>query len=364
MKPADNNLTFLLGANTPSGFVSRFDQLAAPAGGLHTYIIKGGPGCGKSTLIRKVAAAFADQPGLETIVCSSDADSLDGLIVPTKKFCIVDGTRPHLLDPAFPGAVESMVDLTCCWDAGALENRREEIIGLAQNITRAHEYCCRYLAAGAALLSDSHRLTLESLNTQKLNDYLTRLTGKELSRKGKGTGREQVRFMTALTNKGIVKYTKSAKALAGRIYLISDEVGAVSRLILHRMRADALAGGYDIISCYCPLSPFDKLEQLFIPALSLGFLTSNRFHNFDLELTPYRIINSARFTHPEPLKAHKRRMTYNRKAAAEMISQAHGLMAEAKTLHDELEGYYTAAINFKKVDALTENLIAKLQSRA
>ena len=363
MKPNENKLLFLLGANTPSGFVSKFDQLASPSGGFHTYIIKGGPGSGKSTLMRKVAAAFADDAHLEEIACSSDIDSLDGLIVPSKKFSIVDGTRPHLLDPVYPGAVESIVDLTSCWNPTLLEHCREEIITLTGNISRCHEYCCRYLAAGAALLSDSYRLALGCLNTQKLNDYLSRLCGKEFSKKGKGTSKEQVRFLTALTNKGVVKYTHSAKILAKRIYLINDEQGAVSRLILHRVRAEALAAGQDVISCYCPLSPFDKLEQLFIPALSLGFMTSNRYHNFDLELTPYRIVNAARFTHADKLKEHKKRLTYNRKAAGDMIAQAGDLLAEAKALHDELEGYYTAATDFKKVDDLTEKLITQLKNR-
>ena len=36
-----------LGANTPIGFVSLFDELYDPYQEQHLYIIKGGPGCGK-----------------------------------------------------------------------------------------------------------------------------------------------------------------------------------------------------------------------------------------------------------------------------------------------------------------------------
>ena len=360
MKPDEKKLVFLLGANTPSGFVSKFDQLINPAGAWRTYIIKGGPGCGKSTLIRKVADAFAEDKQLELIICSSDADSLDGVIVPSKKFSVVDGTRPHLMDPAYPGAVESLVDLTSCWDEGALYACREEIISLSQNVARCHEYCCRYLAAAQALLGDSYRLALGCVTTPKLSAYLGRLSAKELKPTGRGPGKEKVRFLSALTNKGVIKQTDSAKKLAERIYLISDEQGAVSRLMLHHIRAQALTAGYDIISCYCPLAPFDKLEQLFIPALSLGFMTSNRFHNFDLEISPYRIINCQRFTDADKIKEHKKRMAFNRKAAGSMIAQAHALLVEAKALHDELESYYIGATDFDKVDAITQRLIEKL----
>lgn len=89
-------LHFFLGANTPQGFVSRFDQLADPTDGWREFVIKGGPGTGKSTLMHKIADAF--QPvteHLELIHCSSDADSLDGVIIHDKKVSIADGTPPH-----------------------------------------------------------------------------------------------------------------------------------------------------------------------------------------------------------------------------------------------------------------------------
>jgi len=362
MKPQQQKLIFLLGANTPSGFVSKFDQLVNPDGGFRTYIIKGGPGCGKSGVLRKIASAFAQDPDLELIACAHDIDSLDAVIVPSKKLSVVDGSRPHLLEPAYPGAVESIVDLSPCWDADMLHSCREEIVRLTRDVSRCHDYCCRYLAAGTALLGDSHRLALGCVDIPKLNGYLSRLSDKELKRKDAGTiaGKEKVRFLTAITGKEVVKHTDSAKTLARRIYLIGDEYGAVSRLMLHRIRADALAGGYDIVSCYCPLVPFDKLEHLFIPALSLGFMTSNRFHNFDLEISAYRIINCQRFTENERLKEHKKRMGFNRKAAVQMIAQAQTLLGEASSLHKELESYYTGATDFDKVDKLTEDLLAKL----
>ena len=44
-----------LGANTPEGFISLFDELYDPAEDWRAYIIKGGPGTGKSRLMRRVA---------------------------------------------------------------------------------------------------------------------------------------------------------------------------------------------------------------------------------------------------------------------------------------------------------------------
>ena len=60
-------LRFFLGANTPQGFVSRFDQLADPTDGWREFVIKGGPGAGKSTLMKMITGWVKPDSG-ETII--------------------------------------------------------------------------------------------------------------------------------------------------------------------------------------------------------------------------------------------------------------------------------------------------------
>ena len=93
-------IQYFLGANSPSGFYSLYDQLLAPELARHIYILKGGPGCGKSTLMKKVGA-LCEQAGEkpEYILCSGDPDSLDALILPRLGMAIVDGTAPHAAAP-------------------------------------------------------------------------------------------------------------------------------------------------------------------------------------------------------------------------------------------------------------------------
>lgn len=359
MKPEEKALRFFLGANTPQGFVSRFDHLTDKTDGWRTLIIKGGPGSGKSTMLKKIASAMPDEE-LELIHCSSDFDSLDAVICPGRRLAVADGTAPHLLEPKYPGAAESIIDISACWDEDALYACREDITGLFRSCSRCHEHCCRFLSAAASLIGDTYRLALEAVNTAKLSAYCARLCEREFKPIPERTGHESIRFLTAVTNKGISAHTDTAKSVCDRIYLISDDYGAVSRLILSHARAAALRAGYDVVSCYCPLSPYEKLEQLFIPRLRLGFMTSNRFHDFTESIDPYRIVNSRRFSDPAKLKANKKRITFNRKAAAQMIEQAAALLCEAKQLHDELESYYTSATDFKKVDELTRKVLERV----
>lgn len=93
---AEPRVQFYLGANAPSGFYSLYDQLIDPDQAQDVMILKGGPGCGKSSLMRKVGAAMEER-GLtvEYIQCSGDPDSLDAVVIPALATAIVDGTAPH-----------------------------------------------------------------------------------------------------------------------------------------------------------------------------------------------------------------------------------------------------------------------------
>lgn len=344
-------LRFFLGANTPQGFVSRFDQLADPCTGWREFVIKGGPGTGKSTLMKRIADSLAakGQP-MELIHCSSDADSLDGIILPEIKVAIADGTPPHAIEPKYPGAFEQLVDLSSCWDMHTLYEQREPIMLLSAKISRCHEHCCRFLGAAGSLMMDTYRIALDATSVSKVSKAARRMIQAEFKGGTSWRGKESVRFLSAVTNLGFVQFQETARLLCDRICCVEDVHGASSRLYLNALRAGALENGLDVISCYCPLSPYEKLEHLFIPALRLGFMTVNDCHQPASE--PYKVIRARRFTDPEQLRNSRKRLAFNKKASAQMLDQASRLLAEAKGLHDQLENYYKSAVDFTKVEQI------------
>lgn len=133
MKP----VYFFLGANSEEGFFSLYDQLLG--GRLDDLmILKGGPGCGKSTFMRRVGAAM-ERAG-ERVVYSTaqgDPNSLDGAIFLDRNAAIVDGTSPHVLEPTYAVASERYVDLTRFYDVEVAKARRAEIVALSDEY-RAH----------------------------------------------------------------------------------------------------------------------------------------------------------------------------------------------------------------------------------
>jgi len=86
------------GGNTSQGFYSFYNYILGPEG-KKMFILKGGPGVGKSTFIKQVAKVMLDKGyDLEFHYCSSDNDALDGVVIPKLKIAVIDGTAPHAAD--------------------------------------------------------------------------------------------------------------------------------------------------------------------------------------------------------------------------------------------------------------------------
>ena len=124
-------VTFFLGANSPSGFYSLYDQMLEGDTAQRIFLLKGGAGCGKSSLMKRTAKALEDVgEKVEYIRCSGDPDSLDAVKLPSLRTAYVDGTAPHVMECVYPGAASLYLDLGCFYDAGRLEERLGDIADL------------------------------------------------------------------------------------------------------------------------------------------------------------------------------------------------------------------------------------------
>ncbi|SDI70588.1 PRK06851 family protein [Alteribacillus bidgolensis] len=96
------------GASTPNGVIDYIPNLTDNLD--KRYFIKGRAGTGKSTLLKKIAAA-AEDLGLDVEIyhCGFDPESLDMIIVRELNFCIFDSTDPHEYFPEKEG--DEIIDL-------------------------------------------------------------------------------------------------------------------------------------------------------------------------------------------------------------------------------------------------------------
>lgn len=349
--------TFFAGVMTPDGYLSHLGELYDPQAGWVAYLIKGGAGMGKSTLMKRVLAAAA-AAGEEAwrVPCPSDPDSLDGVVLPGRRVCLLDATAPHVVDPRCPVACEVLVDAGAACDPVLARQNREAILAVDRRLKGEYRRAERYLAALTALRRDSFRVAMDACDRERALRFAAGLADRLLPRKG-GRGKETVGFLSALTPKGHLLWADTLRAWCDRVWAVEDEQGAVSRTVMATLRLAALEAGYDVFVGMCPLDPREKIEHVLIPELRLGFVTRSRA--LDLPSTE-RVIHARRFEDVAALHAKRQRLAFNRRAAGELMEGACQTLARAKSIHDELEALYAPAMDYAVLDAAADRILAEL----
>lgn len=347
---------WFLGANAPKGYFSRFDQLFSESPNGKCFLLKGGPGTGKSTMLKKIASVLNEKgTSTEIIYCSADTDSLDAVISFDGKIVAADATLPHSVEPKYPGIYETTVDLSDCWNKEILLEHEKEIAELFDSNRRLHEEARRYISAAANLFDEAAKIGTETLFVSKIEKAALRICRNEIGKGEKTRGTEKQRFLSAVTEKGVVFMNKTPETLCERIYAFEDETGAASRVFMNTVRKYALENGLDIITCKCPIFPFEKTEHVFIPSRKIGFVTVNKRHKIDFPIT--RTLHSARFYDRERYSEQKIKIRYALRFAKSLIEEASLCMKEAKAKHDELERFYIKAMDFSLVEEKTAKIL-------
>ncbi len=344
---------FFLGANSSAGFASLYDRFIDPAAGEFLWVIKGGPGCGKSSFMKRIGAA-AECAGLraEYILCSGDPDSLDAVRLPEQRVAYVDGTAPHVIEAVYPGASSLYLDLGSFLDAGALSAHLSEITELNRRYKALYASAYALLAAAAPLLPKNQPALCSDAARSAAERRIDALTARELPKRKKPAAVSH-RFLSACSCRGRILLLDTLRALCGRIYVLENTLG-LGHSALARVFEAAQARGCDVIVCHDPLEP-EKPEALLLPELSLGFLAAE-----DADALPSLPCRKLRLDAPavRELSAGQRSLLRQRRRESRMLlSAAAETLAQAKALHDELEAVYHPHVDFDGVGALAEDHI-------
>ncbi len=347
-----------LGANTKAGFVSFFANSYDADEGWRAYIIKGGPGTGKSSMMKQLAAFFAEKgERVELCPCSSDPDSLDAVIFHNSKTVIMDGTAPHTVDPAFPGACEKIINLCDCWQDEAFGGKRKNIIKLTRENKSLHAHASRYITAAGTLCEQNRKIAEGFIDEQKIK-RVAKKTCRKMFKEG-GAAREEKRFLSGITPKGLIFLRHSIAPYYKTVIALEDSLGAVAKVFFSEVRKQCLSMGKKIITCYNTVNP-EMIDHILLPEDSVAFCIENR-HTHPEGIT--RRIHARRFTDMVALSSKRQTLNFNRRAAEELLREAIRLIAEAKRTHDLLEEYYIAAMDFAKVGEITARIAGEIGER-
>ena len=140
---------YFLSALTGAGYYALHRQFLRPPQ-RYFCILKGGPGCGKSTFLKRVGdAGHAAGLAVVWLHCAGDPASLDGVYFPEKRSGFFDGTAPHTVEPALFGASGEYLDLGTFCRTEALDTARIRALNADCAMFRLRAQ--QYLAAAAAL---------------------------------------------------------------------------------------------------------------------------------------------------------------------------------------------------------------------
>ncbi len=352
-----NNVKYFLAANSCEGFVSYFKNCYNPQDGWRTFIIKGGPGTGKSSFMKFLVSRAAEKGiGAELFPCSSDPDSLDAVIFPDKKLVIMDGTAPHTVDPDFPGVCETILNFSDFWKENVLRQNTAEIMAATNKNKQLHLSASRYIRALGNLLEDNIKIANISFKKSKALAFADKLC-KQYIPKGNGGGYEWVRFLSGITPKGVVFYGNSLFESCKNSVIIEDEFGNAADLIMNRVRDYALENGNEVITVKNAFLPSRLVDHIVIPKLSLCFLRESEYGHFNTDI---RRIHARRFINSAQLHKSSKRIKFNRKAIRQLLFTACNTLKEAKEVHDQMEMYYISAMDFPSLtefaNKFSENL--------
>ncbi len=353
------NQGYFLGSSGKNGFFSCFSQLTPKIEGQYTFIIKGGPGTGKSSMMKKIASKIEDMDiECERIFCSSDPSSLDGIIIPSLRVSIADGTSPHTIDPDYPGATGEIVNLGDCWDKKHLFDNKEKIIELTDKNKACHMRSRRFIESAFSIFGDGEKICRKALDKERIIRYASRLAKRHFKKPEGKIGLEKIRLLDAVTPKGYYFLSETVNCLCDEIIVFSDDFGVAAAVLIEQLRTYALASGYSVISSPS-VSREGSIRHIIIKELSLGFFTSDKL--CDLNLNPTRTVSLRRFYSSDELLSHRARLSFSGKAAKELLNEAVCALKLAKNIHDELEAVYIEAMDFEKTEKITNALTERIR---
>lgn len=329
---------YFSGSNSGEGFHNYFDGVIPAWVKITRYfMIKGGPGVGKSTLMKRVAAK-AEEAGeeVERFYCSGDPDSLDAVRLVKHGIVFADATSPHAMDPKYPGAVEEIVNLGEQIDRSRIVKYRDEVESLTKKNKLGYGRAYAFLRAAQALEEERYREIADCVDKEKIKKQ-----AKEIAERiGKGEdGQSRYLFLDAISCKGRVSFA-SMQCEGNRVYRVfGTENDVVTDLLTKAVKSDRK-------ELFCnPLRP---------QCVSHMLLRDRDFFLTTAIGTDGTLLFAGDFMKKE---CHKTAEIYF-KEARRMEEEAMKCLAECKTIHDELEDIYKECVDFATISERTEGLLA------
>lgn len=342
---------YFAAANTGAGFVSYFDELFFCDSIKHRYIIKGGPGTGKSSLMRRIAEqARAVGRNVKLFYCSSDTSSLDGVVIDGKT-AIFDGTSPHSYDTALPGACDELINLGAFWNTEGLVDSADTLKEYSHAKKAAYSNAYGYLKASAVIGEVLEKVVGECVLREKLISAVERFCDKNIGDVGNNGGTLCHRQVSAFGVHGEV-HLPTLYDLAARRFEINDYYG-VSSLYMKELTKCVLGRGYSVYASYDPTKA-DSPSEIYLPDVGVYVCACQT------EREGMARINMKRFVDATKIADVRRYYRGACHARETLVCLAKQQLSVAGDMHARMERIYVSNMDFERLREYTDMLLKRI----
>ncbi len=337
---------YFAAANSYLGFVSYFGEVFASKDYSKIYVLKGGPGTGKSSFMKRISEHFiAKNCYVEEIYCSSDPHSLDGVIIANDsgRIALLDGTAPHERDAVCPGAIDEIINLGEGWDEGFLRAEREKILSLSAEKSKSYKSAYRYLKTAGTSDESIKEIYLAYFNKFKAKSEAERLLN-DIS--ASDSSIISTRLISSFGRYGEYRLDTLDKASSRKIFIGGNDISAM--LFLNLCIGVLVEKGQKIIRL--PYALDDSMtDGIYLPDNSLAVLRGGDGNVNANEFVSISKSDSERIRRAEELKR-------------EALEEAKRWFAIASDLHFRLEEIYGRAMNFDKNNELLAKKLSQIEN--
>ncbi|MBQ8414001.1 MAG: hypothetical protein IJX58_01985 [Clostridia bacterium] len=335
---------FFAAANSYNGFISFFDKVFNSKDFARIYVLKGGPGTGKSSFMKKASEYFGVKNyKIEEIYCSSDPNSLDGVIIKKgeKSVAFLDGTAPHERDAIIPGAIDEIINLGDGWDDRFLIAKRDEILSVTEEKSKSYKTAYEYLKTAGRADKFIYNIYKQGFNKSELKNKAEKLFDK-IDEKSKGE--TITRLLSSFGKYGSYKLDTLESLDTKLIFVGGFE--SLQTLLLDCCYELLKEKKANIIHLLCPLDP-SHTDAIYLPDHRLAIVRGEGD------------INADNYSSLSPIDLERIRMASKIKNDA--LEEAKRWFAIASDLHFRLEEIYGNAMDFDKNNRLFETKIREIE---
>lgn len=351
------------GGNSCYGFYSFYDHIV-PVTARNKIILKGGPGVGKSSFMKKIAEDLAAQQiDVEYHWCSSDNNSLDGVVGGNRQVCVLDGTAPHVVDPRYPGAIDRIINLGEYWDTDIIAANRESIVKLTESISLCFQRAYNRLAEARLACEEWKSYIKEASNSSSVNRNVLALGDDFLHHSPKSNTAPRHLFAAAITPEGIVTKADTLVENDFAVTAVKGSPGGGCQDLFKDVEHNINLTGIYAEIYHCPFDP-QIIDMIIIPenksmlidlsAIVVDYEKVLPAHKFK------RFLDFDQFLDQAALAPYAKLIASARERLTTGIQESIAFINNAKKLHDELENNYIPAMNFEAIDQLRKETVERL----